>query len=162
MRWPSILTLVASSVASTPLMAIEGDWSWMRSDSRPALNETVERPASFSCVSEILQAQREFGIPGNLLLAIGLQETGVNSEDGVLTVWPWSANAAGTGRWFDSKADAIAWTNAKLSRDISSVDVGCMQINLRWHPEAFETLEEAFTPKNNVRYAANLLVRLRL
>ena len=76
------------------------------------------------------------GIPNNILLGIGLQEAGRRVGEGV-TIWPWSVNAAGTGRVFDSRDEALAWVQERQAAGIASIDVGCMQINLRWHPEAF-------------------------
>jgi len=37
------------------------------------------------------------------------------------------------------------------------VDVGCMQVDLRHHPNAFASLEEAFDPAANVAYGAQYL-----
>ena len=42
-----------------------------------------------------------------------------------------------------------------------SIDIGCMQINLRHHPNAFASLEEAFDPLANARYAARFLTALK-
>jgi hypothetical protein len=39
----------------------------------------------------------------------------------------------------------------------SSIDVGCMQINLRFHGHAFSSLEEALDPASNIAYAASFL-----
>ena len=39
----------------------------------------------------------------------------------------------------------------------TNIDVGCMQINLFYHPDAFASLEEAFDPAANVAYAARFL-----
>lgn len=71
--------------------------------------------------------------------------------------WPWTINAAGKGYYFDSKAEAIAKANALRAQGITSMDVGCMQVNLKHHSNAFANLEEAFDPKKNVAYAAKFL-----
>ncbi|OYW09427.1 MAG: hypothetical protein B7Z53_02965, partial [Rhodospirillales bacterium 12-71-4] len=42
-----------------------------------------------------------------------------------------------------------------------SIDVGCMQVNLVHHPDAFPTLEAAFHPPSNVAYAVRFLRELR-
>jgi hypothetical protein len=39
--------------------------------------------------------------------------------------------------------------------------VGCLQINLMFHPDAFTSLDEAFEPTANARYAARFLDELR-
>jgi soluble lytic murein transglycosylase-like protein len=41
-----------------------------------------------------------------------------------------------------------------------SIDVGCFQVNLHYHPDAFASLADAFDPASNARYAASLLNRL--
>jgi len=111
------------------------------------------------CVSEILKAQKKYGIPDNLLLAIGVQEAGRTGPNG-LTVWPWSVNANGVGKYFTSFAKAVAWVRAKRNAGVRSIDVGCMQVNQKWHGEAFDDLEAAFTPAENVDYAARFLTGL--
>jgi hypothetical protein len=41
-----------------------------------------------------------------------------------------------------------------------SIDVGCMQVNLLYHPDAFASLEEAFDPPANASFAARFLTQL--
>ncbi|EYD73642.1 transglycosylase SLT domain-containing protein [Limimaricola hongkongensis] len=108
------------------------------------------------CVAEILRAQLRHRIPGNLLLAIGIQEAGV-TRGGHQTIWPYAVNAAGEGRLFDSRAQALGWIAQRRAAGIDSIDVGCMQINMRWHPEAFEDTAQGFDPARNVDYAARFL-----
>ena len=43
---------------------------------------------------------------------------------------------------------------------IKNIDVGCMQINLRYHGKSFKNLDEAFDPKKNVSYSASFLNKL--
>ena len=129
---------------------------------RPAAGDTSVRPAAGDaglCVRAILAAQERYGIPGNLLLGIGLQEAGTR-RGGRLTVWPWAVNAAGEGRLFDTREAAMDWVRARRAAGVRSIDVGCLQINLRWHPDAFATLEEGFDPRRNADYAARFLVSL--
>ncbi|KAA9009950.1 transglycosylase SLT domain-containing protein [Histidinibacterium aquaticum] len=111
------------------------------------------------CLREILAAQERYGIPDNMLLAIGLQEAGTG-HTGQLTVWPWAVNAAGEGRLFESRSHALDWVALKRREGVDSIDLGCMQINMRWHPDAFDSVAEGFDPAVNVDYAARFLVRL--
>lgn len=111
------------------------------------------------CIREILKAQTRHGIPHNLLLAIGLQEAGTR-RNGHFTVWPFAVNAAGTGRLFESRAAALDWVAERQAAGVRSIDVGCMQINLRWHPDAFADVSQGFDPGANVDYAARFLKRL--
>lgn len=129
----------------------------------PSERETVGGGMEVSedavCVREILQAQLRHGIPGNLLLGIGLQEAGIQ-RDGRLTVWPWAVNAEGKGRLFESWKSAATWVEQQRAAGVSSIDVGCMQVNLHWHPEAFAEPAQGFDPAQNVDYAAQFLKEL--
>ena len=120
----------------------------------------LEAPDASACIAAIAQAEQSLGLPKNLLLAIGLQEAGLQHE-GSLTVWPWTINSRGVGYRFDTKKEAIQFARKELSEGRTSFDVGCMQINLKWHPDAFNNLEEAFDPFINANYAAQFVRRLR-
>jgi hypothetical protein len=69
--------------------------------------------------------------------------------------------SGGKGVYFDTKEDAIDAVRKLQRAGRTNIDVGCMQINLRYHPEAFENLDEAFDPETNVAYAAYFLKALR-
>lgn len=116
-------------------------------------------PESGICVREILRAQLRHGIPDNLLLGIGLQEAG-RTHRGELTVWPWAVNAEGEGRIFDTADAALGWIGERRAAGVTSIDVGCLQINLRWHPEAFTSARQGFDPERNADYAARFLKQL--
>jgi hypothetical protein len=101
------------------------------------------------------------GLPPGLLLAIGQVESGRwDSARGRITAWPWTINAAGKGLWFSSKDDAAGAVKQLLDGGTRSIDVGCFQINLFWHPTAFASLEQAFDPDANAAYAARFLLAL--
>ena len=59
-----------------------------------------------------------------------------------------------------SKESAISKASLLLANGAKKINVGCMQINLYYHPKAFEDLNAAFDPKQNVSYAANFLAAL--
>ena len=69
-------------------------------------------------------------------------------------------NAEGQGLFYDTKAEAVAAVRAMQARGIRSIDVGCGQINLMHHPDAFANLELAFDPQANAAYAARFLKEL--
>lgn len=113
------------------------------------------------CRPAILAAEREHRLPAALLGAIGRVESGrVDPRTGAVVSWPWTINAEGQGRFFPTKEDAIAAVRALRARGVSVVDVGCLQVNLHHHPHAFASLEEAFDPLANARYAGLFLSRL--
>ncbi len=125
-------------------------------------------PASLSsslssslCEPAIAAAENAGNLPPRLLNAIALVESGRYDET-TKTVhpWPWTINAEGEGHYYASKADAIGAVRALRMRGVRSIDVGCLQVNLMHHPDAFGSLDEAFEPSMNAAYAAQFLNRL--
>jgi hypothetical protein len=92
--------------------------------------------------------------------AIGIVESGHPDERGGVSAWPWTINVEGIGYTFDTKQQAIEAVNAHRAQGARSIDVGCMQVNLMYHGEAFASLEQAFDPTINARYAAEFLLKL--
>ena len=113
------------------------------------------------CRAAIAVAEQEHGLPPALLGAIARVESGRPQAEGGVAPWPWTINAEGQGRFFDSKAEAMAAVEALRARGVTVVDVGCLQVNLHHHPQAFGSLEEAFDPWANARYAGLFLSRLQ-
>lgn len=110
------------------------------------------------CEAAVAQAQETGGLPAHLLGAIARVESGrPDPRTGRLAPWPWTINAAGSGTFFPTKAAAIAAVQQLQSRGVRSIDVGCLQINLMFHPDAFASLDEAFEPRANALYAAHFL-----
>lgn len=104
-----------------------------------------------------VEEQRK-NIPTHLLAAIATTESGRYHKGlGMSVPWPWTINVEGKGYYFGSKAEAIAQVQNLQSRGYQSIDVGCMQVNLKHHPRAFQNLEQAFDPAANVAYAATFL-----
>ncbi len=122
----------------------------------------VLRPGSPSalCREAIGAAERAYGVPDRLMQAIGIVESGRPDERGGTTAWPWTINVEGVGEVFETKEAAIAAVNAHRAQGARSIDVGCMQVNLMHHPDAFGSLDEAFDPAANARYAAQFLQKL--
>src|SRR5689334_20638301 len=61
------------------------------------------------CRQAIQGAEREHGLPGGLLHAIARVESGrADPQTGAVAPWPWTVNAEGQGRFFATKAEAIA------------------------------------------------------
>lgn len=114
------------------------------------------------CRAAIALAEREAQIPAGLLQAIARVESGRrHPESGLFGPWPWTLNAEGRGQFFPSREAAIAAVRDMQQRGVRVIDVGCMQVNLHHHPRAFASLEEAFDPGANARYAARFLTGLQ-
>lgn len=115
-------------------------------------------PPSAQCDAAIARTTWNGGLPSGMLMAIAQVESGrPDPGTGRLHPWPWTINAEGNGEFFATKAQAIAAVRLLRAHGIQSIDVGCLQINLSYHPDAFASLEQAFDPYANARYAVHFL-----
>jgi len=121
----------------------------------------AELPPGEQCRAAISAAERGHAIPAQLMAAIGRVESGRRDPGtGTWGAWPWTINAEGQGAYFDTKAEAVAAVRTLQTRGVRSIDVGCMQVNLMHHPDAFPNLDLAFEPAVNADYAARFLTQL--
>jgi len=115
-------------------------------------------PPEALCSEETVRAERQYGIPARLLDSISVVESGRYDRESKATLaWPWTVTSEGQGKYFPSKAEAVAEVKRLRGRGVKSIDVGCMQVNLMYHPTAFASLDDAFDPAQNVGYAARFL-----
>jgi len=126
-----------------------------------ALTERESRDAAL-CEAATRRAELQERLPRGLLEAISLKESGRWDDDAKRSVaWPWTVTWGGPGEHFATRAEAIAKVRELQKVGKTNIDVGCMQINLRYHPHAFETIEDAFDPIRNASYAGAHLKQLR-
>lgn len=104
-------------------------------------------------------AAAELGIPQEIMLAITRTETG-RSTQGRLSPWPWTVNMEGKGVWFETRKKAQAFAEQRYDQGARSFDVGCFQVNHRWHGKNFSSIHAMFDPVENARYAAEFLSSL--
>jgi len=125
------------------------------------LGQTLEKTGKI-CIEQTRFQERNRGIPEHLLTAISHVESGRWSPSHKANVaWPWTVTSGGAGRFFDSKEEALAEVEFLMTEGIRNIDVGCMQINLHYHADAFDTLSDAFDPVQNTAYAASFLSKLK-
>jgi hypothetical protein len=126
-----------------------------------AARPAADRSPSLFCETAIASAERGAGLPARMMTAIAMTESGrFDSAAGRVRPWPWTINAEGAGHYFASREQAIAAAHALRARGVRSIDVGCMQVNLMYHPTAFASIEDAFDPQANAAYAARFLTSL--
>jgi hypothetical protein len=137
--------------------------AWIAAGPPPARanpSEPIENIAD-TCARQTAGMERRLAIPRHLLTAISMAESGRwNRADRANVAWPWTVTAEGQGRFFDSKAEAMAEVEFLMTRGVRNIDVGCMQVNLYYHGGAFESLAEALDPAANTAYAASYLKNL--
>ncbi|MDA9163826.1 lytic transglycosylase domain-containing protein [Rickettsiaceae bacterium] len=113
---------------------------------------------SKKCSSMFSYFEKRYNLPKDTLHSVSLQETQKShSKHKIGLVWPWTINSKGKGYHFKSKTEAITFAKAQIASGNRSIDIGCMQVNLKYHPDAFSSVEQAFSPRKNIAYAAKLL-----
>jgi hypothetical protein len=87
-------------------------------------------------------------------VAISVVETGRG-----LTPWPWTVNLGGEGYWLQTAAEAARLVQDALDHGATNIDIGCFQLNYRWHASAFASVEDMLDPDRNALHAARYLAR---
>lgn len=129
---------------------------WLAGGTAWALENGIDD--ALICAAETAGQEQQMAIPEHLLHAISLVESGRwDAEHKANLAWPWTVDAEGEGRFLPTKEAAIAEVRKLRARGVKNIDVGCMQVNLLAHPDAFASLDEAFDPRSNIAYAAHFL-----
>jgi soluble lytic murein transglycosylase-like protein len=108
------------------------------------------------CEEQMTRAAQQHDIPLNILYSVGLTETGQRG-----TLRPYDMNVDGRPVHSDTLEEALQRFALERARGAKLIDIGCMQINHRWHASHFSSLSEMFDPAHNVEYAANFLKTLK-
>lgn len=167
--------LVLACVLTTPTRAYEANNTQNIKNLYPSVSETQEiklvpllpvpnkqykvNPLSRDlCTLAVAKAEKEHNILPNLLQTIASVESGrYDSSAGRRVAWPWTVHANGKGHYYKTKIEAVNAVRALQNKGITNIDVGCMQVNLKYHGTAFKSLAEAFDPEKNVAYSASFL-----
>jgi len=113
------------------------------------------------------------GVPTSVLYGIAVQESGMRWEDGTFRPWPWTLNLNSSARLpgkkgklvfvkagqrrFRTREETEAALSALVRQGFSNVDVGLMQVNLRWHRQRVSNPLQLLDPKQNLVVAAVIL-----
>jgi len=108
------------------------------------------------CVTAAEHAARAHGIPENIFLALTLTETG-RAVDQSVRPWPWAINVEGRGAWLDNRDTLVAAAEEELRTGNRNFDLGCFQLNYRWHSAGFQSIGDMIDPAQNAEYAAQFL-----
>lgn len=135
----------------------------LTSDHPSSLNMNSVKQAAFMAESErctryISAIEAKYNIPENLLLSISTIESGRWNRATLTSVtWPWTLNVEGKPYRYNSKEETLAALEDFRAKGKKLIDVGCMQVNMHFHPDAFPNDVTALEPRYNIEYAAQLL-----
>ena len=103
-------------------------------------------------IKQLISSQeKQHNIPSGLLLAIAKVESNVEA---------YALNIQGKPVIKNNKTQAASLVYQALEEGITNIDVGVMQLNVKWHKENFSSIEEMLDPKANIEYAASFLLKL--
>ncbi len=102
---------------------------------------------------------KEYNLPSKLLTSIALVESGIKKNNQDFRSWPWTLNVSGKSIYFDNKEEILSYLKINIKKK-KSIDVGCMQINTKYHLKNFKDLNHIVEPEENVKYAAIFLSNL--
>lgn len=139
-----------SCLRSIALAVLFGPWGGVVTASPSRLCDEAARLAA-----------AQTNVPLAILQAVTLAETGHMARDTAgFGPWPWAVQADSRGHWFDNQASAITYAKSLVAQGKTNIDIGCFQLNMRWHSDGFHSVEDMFSPAGNALYAAMFLDRL--
>lgn len=112
--------------------------------------------ANGPCEQEMARAARVENVPLSVLYSVALTETG--QRDGLQ---PYAMNIDGKAVVARNLPEAVVLFRQASARGAKFIDIGCMQIDHRFHAAHFDSLEAMFDARRNVAYAAHFLKELR-
>jgi hypothetical protein len=146
---------IALALSLAPTLA------WSQTHALETAPQSSDASPWIACERAAIAVEASRKMPRALLVSVATAESGrFNTGNGTTRPWPWTINAEGQSFYFDSKKKAVAATRRLLNAGLRSIDVGCMQVNLHYHPQAFASLDDAFEPATNVAYGATFLKQL--
>lgn len=114
-----------------------------------------------TCDNTIKRIETQTNIPNGLLHAIGKVESGRFLNKNNHVIWPWTVNHAGKSLFFNTKNQMEKYVLKNVMANDFNIDVGCMQINLKWHKNYFKKINDMFSLEPNISYAASFLIQLK-
>jgi soluble lytic murein transglycosylase-like protein len=135
------------------ILAAMSAWALFTSDAVAAGGPAA---AGNVCEREMQAAAARYEVPLAVLYAVGLTESGRRQS-----LQPLAMNLAGTAYFAADLDDALRTFSDAQARGVTLIDVGCMQINHRYHGARFPSVAAMFDPRANVDYGARFLSQLR-
>lgn len=97
----------------------------------------------------------EVGIDPLLLYSVALAESAYRHNDTEIAPYPWTIRTD-KALYFDNQTQAKIYLETALKRR-KSIDVGLMQINVKWHGHRVKDPLTLLDPRTNLRIGAQIL-----
>ena len=104
------------------------------------------------------QVADAYDLPPEVLYAVALTESARQVDStGNVRPWPWTLNVQGQGHFFASRKEAEFALQQHFDQGRTSIDIGLMQVNWRYHRQRLGSPQLALDPYHNLRVAAEIL-----
>ena len=107
------------------------------------------------CEVEMAKAAHRHSVPLQVLYSVGLTESGKHGF-----MLPYAMNVEGRTVLATSLQEAMRQFWVLRAKGSGLIDIGCMQVNYRYHQKEFAGVADMFQPARNVDYAARFLKKL--
>lgn len=162
-RWRAAALYLTVSLLGTVALTASAQAQTQSAPMENTKAVTADAPLSVWSFCERATVATEMAqrLPRAVLFSVAMVESGrFNRATKKTRPWPWTINAEGRSFYYKTKREAVDAAKQLVKDGVRSFDVGCMQINMRYHPNAFIDFEAAFDPITNVAYSAEFLKRL--
>jgi soluble lytic murein transglycosylase-like protein len=99
---------------------------------------------------------QEYGIDPHLLYSIALIESMSLWSDGKVRPWRWALNVDGKPYYPKTREEALNIILKNIS-SASNIDVGAMQVSIRYHKDKIQCPLDLLDIENNIRVGAQIL-----
>lgn len=103
------------------------------------------------------QVAEKHGIDPYILYAVALTESRKNDGQNHVIPSPWAINNAGNAFISGSQQEAEALLYQLMDQGKRNIDIGIMQVNLRWHGHRVAKPEQLLVPSTNLEIGASVL-----
>mgnify|MGYP001044954605 CR=1 FL=1 len=102
------------------------------------------------------QAGRQVGLDPTLIYAVSLAESARGEGKGAISPYPWTLRSA-RATYASTRAEAEAELKAYLESGKKKIDVGLMQINVKWNGHRIDSPVKLLDPLTNVTLGSQIL-----
>lgn len=107
------------------------------------------------CDANMIDAAQKYQVPLPILYAVSMAEAGVKQ-----IIQPYALNIDRHSIFPQTKEQALFEIKKAKQNGAKYIDIGCMQVNERYHGKNFGSLLDMLDPKQNINYAASFLHKL--
>lgn len=146
------LTIASLAIVSLPIQSIAAN----QAEDRVEIIRTNAQPSKLQNTIW-WQIGMRHQIDPYILYAVALVESHKHGDQNHVSPWPWAINNAGNAFIPNSQQEAEALLNQMLLKGKRNIDVGIMQVNLRWHGHRVAKPEQLLIPSTNLEIGASVL-----